>query len=255
MMIDQSRMPFERFFSLCEKHRWALETDVEWRSIRRDLVSSEELETLRRAAMTEGFSPTYAADLLDLYCTDPEMGAFLSIQFYEEYKHFHALRRYLRLNGVEISDEDVTARRATRTKYDSRLIPLLKFGVSEIFTAIFYRNIARTTAEPVLKQLCQFIAADEYRHLSFYLSYLEHYVRETRIAPEDLVRALQQYQHQGLEAVEDWIEFWQANGQHYTGLEPYVVLQNALTRIAGRPVSLRGLVQRTSDRALARTFH
>jgi len=254
-MASQLRMPFERFFSLCEKHRWSLEGDVEWSSIRHDLVSSDELETLRRAALTEGFSPTYAADLLDLYCTDPEMAAFLSVQFYEEYKHFHALRRYLRLNGVEISDEDATARRGTRTKYASRLIPLVKFGVSEIFTAIFYRNLARATGEPVLKQLCQFIAADEYRHLSFYMSYLEYHVREAGITSEDLIRVLQQYQHQGLEAVEDWIEFWQVNGRHYTGLEPYVVLQNALTRIVGTPVSLRGLVQRTSDRVHAQTFH
>jgi hypothetical protein len=254
-MVTHLRMPFDKFFSLCEKHRWTLETDVEWGSIRHELVSAEELETLRRAALTEGFSPTYAADLLDLYCTDPEMGPFLSVQFYEEYKHFHALRRYLRLNGVEISDAEATARRGTRTKYTSKLIPLLKFGVSEIFTAIFYRNLSRATAEPVLKRLCQFISADEYRHLSFYMSYLEHYVREAKINPQDLVRVLQQYQHQGFEAVEDWVEFWKVNGRQYTGLEPYVVLQGALTRIAGAPVSLRGLAQHTSDRAYAQTFH
>jgi hypothetical protein len=254
-MSTHLRMPFERFFSLCEKHRWTLETDVAWGAIRRDLVSPDELETLRRAALTEGFSPTYAADLLDLYCADPEMGAFLSIQFYEEYKHFHALRRYLRLNGVDISDEDVVARRRTRTKYTSRLVPLVKFGVSEIFTAIFYRNVARTTAEPVLRQLCQFISADEYRHLSFYMSSLEQHVREEGIGAEEIIRVLEQYQHQGLEAVEDWVEFWRSNGRRYTGFEPYVVLQDALSRIAGRRVSLRGLVQRTTDRAHAQTFH
>ena len=254
-MANELRMPFEKFFSLCEKHRWMFDTDIEWHAVRRDLVSTEELETVRRAALTEGFSPTYAADLLDLYCDDPEMGPFLSIQFYEEYKHFHALRRYLRLNGVEITDAEATAHLSTRTKYASKLVPLVKFGVSEIFTAIFYRNLARSTSEPVLRQLCQFISADEYRHLSFYMSYLEHYVREEGIAPGELVRVLRQYQHQGLEAVDDWVEFWNVNGRQYTGLEPYVVLQSTLSRIVGEPVSLRGLVQQTSDRAIARTFH
>ena len=148
-MVAKSRLNFELFFSQCEKHRWKLEQDVEWGSIRHELVTGEELDTLRLAALTEGFTPTYIADLLDLYCDDPEMGAFLSIQYYEEYKHFHALRRYLRLNGREITDAELTARRSTRTSYRSKLIPLLKFGLSEIFTAIFYRNLARSTKEPV----------------------------------------------------------------------------------------------------------
>jgi len=122
-------------FSQCEKHRWKMDEDVAWSSIQHDLVSAEELQTLRLAALTEGFTPTYIADLLDLYCDDAEMGAFLSIQYYEEYKHFHALRRYLRLNGAEITDDELMARRSTRTSYRSKLIPLLKFGLSEIFTA------------------------------------------------------------------------------------------------------------------------
>ena len=182
------------------------------------------------------------------------MGPFLSIQFYEEYKHFHALRRYLRLNGVDITDEEATARRRVRTRYTSKLIPLVKFGVSEIFTAIFYRNFARSTSEPVLKRLCQFIAADEYRHLQFYMSSLEHYVRENAVTPDELTAAVAEYQHQGLEAVWDWVEFWKDNGRLYTGLEPYLVLQSTLSRIAGTPVSLRGIVHRTSDRAQAQTF-
>lgn len=254
-MVARPRLTFDLFFSQCEKHRWKFEQDVEWGSIRRELVTGEELETLRLAALTEGFSPTYIADLLDLYCDDPEMGAFLSIQFYEEYKHFHALRRYLRLNGREITDKELIARRSTRTSYRSKLIPLLKFGLSEIFTAVFYRNLARSTKEPVLRQLCEFIAADEYRHLGFYTSYLEYYVRQENITANELVEALHQYQHQGLEAVEGWTDFWQNNGRTYTGLEPYVMLQNTLSRIAGTPISLRGIVRRTTDRELAATFH
>lgn len=253
-MKARPRLQFEKFFSTCESHRWSFEKDVAWDALRSDLVSTEELETLRMAALTEGFSPTYIADLLALYCDDAEMGAFLSIQFYEEYKHFHALRRYLRLAGREITDDELTARRGQRTTYSSKLIPLLKFGLSEIFTAIFYRNLARATKEPVLRQLCEFIAADEYRHLSYYTSYLEHYVASNQTTTRELIEGLQHYQHQGLEAVEDWTGFWQNNGRRYTGIEPYVVLQKTLSRIAGEPISVRGLVQRTSDRTLATTF-
>lgn len=254
-MIPHLRLNFEKFFSQCEKHRWKFDEDVAWSSIRRDLVSAEELETLRLAALTEGFTPTYIADLLDLYCDDSEMGAFLSIQYYEEYKHFHALRRYLRLNGVEVTDEELVARRSTRTSYSSKLIPLLKFGLSEIFTAVFYRNLSRSTNEPVLAQLCRFIASDEYRHLNFYTSYLEYYVQIKNITADELIEALHDYQHQGLEAVEGWTDFWQNNGRKYTGLEPYVVLQNTLSRITGQRISVREMVRRTTDRTLATTFH
>ena len=58
-----------------------------------------------------------------------------------------------------------------------------------------------------------------------------------------------------LEAVEGWTDFWQNNGKLYTGLEPYVILQKTLSRIAGTPISMRGIVGRTSDSKLASTFH
>ena len=254
-MAAQPRLNFDTFFSLCEKHRWSFENDVDWNGIRRDLVTQQELETLRYAALTEGFTPTYIADLLELYCDDPEMGAFLSIQYYEEYKHFHALRRYLKLCGMEITDEELVARRSIRTTYRSKLIPLLKFGLSEIFTAIFYRNLAKATQEPVLRNLCELIAADEYRHLNFYTSHMEHYVETNQVSPEELEEALAQYQHQGLEAVAGWTDFWENNGKAYTGLEPYVLMQKTLSRLAGKPVSVLGLVNRTTDHTQASTFH
>jgi rubrerythrin len=254
-MTASPRLNFETFFSMCEKHRWSFDNDVAWSEIRTDLVTQQELETLRYAALTEGFTPTYIADLLQLYCDDAEMGAFLSIQYYEEYKHFHALRRYLQANGMPITDEELMARRSTRTSYRSKLIPLLKFGLSEIFTAIFYRNLGRATKEPVLRQLCEHIAGDEYRHLNFYTAQLEHYVQTQNISSDELLEALAQYQHQGLEAVEDWTNFWQRNGSAYTGMEPYVILQKTLSRLAGKPISVRSLVQTTTDRSLAATFH
>ncbi|MEQ8765986.1 MAG: ferritin-like domain-containing protein [Planctomycetota bacterium] len=253
-MVARPKFPFEKFFSICERHRWKMDTDVDWDSIQRDLVSPLELETLHQAALVEGFSPTYAADLLDLYCDDPEMGSFLSIQFYEEYKHFHALRRYLRLNGIEISDEEAVRGHENRTKYTQKLIPVIKFGVSEIFTAIFYRNISASTNEPVLKQLAHFISQDEYRHLGFYLSYLDWLVKTEGITVDEVNHALARYQHQGLDAIDTWVDFWNNNGRRYTGVEPYLVLQSNLNRIVGKGTRLRRLARQTSRREMAAKF-
>ncbi len=253
-MVSRARLPFDKFFALCEKHRWKLETDIEWEGIQRDLITPDELETVHQAALVEGFSPTYAADLLDLYCDDPEMGSFLSIQFYEEYKHFHALRRYLRLNGIDISDAEAVQGHENRTKYDKKLIPILKFGVSEIFTAIFYRNISARTREPVLKKLTHLISQDEYRHLGFYLSYLEWLVKSENITVDEVNDALMRYQHQGLDAIGSWVDFWNQNGRKYTGVEPYMVLQSNLNRIVGKGTRLRRLARQTADQRAANKF-
>lgn len=248
------RLPFEKFFSVCEKHRWKLEEDVPWADLRRDLVTDEELLTLRRAALVEGYTPGYAADLVPFFVTCLEMSAFLTIQQYEEYKHFHALRRYLRLCGVEIADREVAKPRTRRVEYSSPLTVILKFGVSEIFTAIFYREISRQTREPVLRKLAHFISEDEYRHLSWYTSYFEWYVRAHQVSPQQVTEVLADYQHQGLDAIDDWVDHWNHSGRRYTGREPYVYLAKLLRRTVGRGVDLRALARRTSDRATARTF-
>jgi rubrerythrin len=246
---------FDRFFAICETHRWKLEQDVDWAGIQRDLVSDEELKTLRRAALVEGYTPGYAADLVPLFVDEPEMSAFFSIQHYEEFKHYHALRRYLRLCGIEIDDEEVCAPRRQRVHYADKLVPILKFGISEIFTAIFYREISRQTQEPVLKKLANFISEDEYRHLSWYTSYFEWYVKTNAITPEHVTAAISQYQHQGLDAIGDeWVDHWNRSGERYTKIEPYLYLRNLLDRVVGRGVDLKALARRTTDTTVARTF-
>ncbi len=249
------KLPFEKFFATCEKHRWRMEDDVRWDDIQRQLVTDEELLTIERAALVEGCTPGYAADLVPLFVDEPEFSAFLSIQHYEEFKHFHALRRYLRLCGVEIDDKKVCQPRTVRTEYRDKLVPLLKFGLSEIFTAIFYGEMSRLTREPVLKHLARLISRDEYRHLAWYVSYLEWYVAENGVTAEHIVRATEQYQHQGLDAIDDWVEHWNYSGRTYTRLAPYLYLGRLLNRIVGEGVDLKRLAKRTGNQELAERFH
>ena len=249
------RLSFDKFYALCERQRWKLETDIDWSGIRRDLLADEEIDVLRSSALVESFTPAYGADLLALYSEDVSMSSFLTIQIYEEFKHFHALRRYLKEIGIEVDDSEVVQHRADRVDYSNRLVPILKFGVSEIFTAISYRQLARKTREPVLAHLARLISADEYRHLGWYTSYLEGYINEHGIGPDEINAALEHYQHQGLDAIGDaWIEHWNYMGAHYTGIEPYRHLRRLLRRLVGRGVNLRALAERTSARGTATTF-
>ena len=66
--------------------------------------------------------------------------------------------------------------------------------------------------------------------------------------------ALSRYQHQGLDAIDTWVDFWRKNGRRYTGVEPYLVLQSNLNRIVGKGTRLRRLARQTSEREIAAKF-
>lgn len=249
------RLTFDRFFAITESHRWQLETDLDWHGIRPDLVTADEVRVLRGSALVESFAPGYGADLLITFAEDVAMSSFLTIQLYEEFKHFHALRRYLHHLGIEVADAELSSNRAARVVYSNPLVPLLKFGISEIFTAVAYREIARRSREPVLRKLAGLIASDEYRHLGWYVSYLEGYVQEHRIGVAEINAALENYQHQGLDAIGgEWVDHWNFVGERYTRLEPYRYLKHMLRNLVGHGVRLQNIGKRTADRAAARTF-
>jgi len=249
------RLTFERFFAITETHRWRLEEDLDWNGIRPELVTAAETKVLRGSALVESFAPGYGADLLTTFAKDVAMSSFLTIQLYEEFKHFHALRRYLHHLGIDVTDAELSEKRAHCVAYSDPLVPLLKFGISEIFTAVAYQEIARRAREPVLAKLASFIANDEYRHLGWYVSYLEGYVNEHGIGPAEINAALEHYQHQGLDAIGgEWIEHWNFVGEHYTGLEPYRQLKRMLRNLVGHGVKLQNMGRKTSSIDAARTF-
>jgi hypothetical protein len=249
------RVNFDRFYATTERVRWSLEQDLDWHAIAPELVTADEVRVLRGSALVESFTPGYGADLLTTFARDVQMSSFLTIQIYEEFKHFHALRRYLRCLGIQVADEEVVRNRAERVHYADQLVPLLKFGISEIFTAIAYRELARRTREPVLARLAKFISDDEYRHLGWYSSYLEAYVTEHGITAAQVEAALAHYQHQGLDAIGgDWVEHWNFVGERYTRLEPYRYLRRMLRSLVGPGVRLHELGLRTADPGSARRF-
>ncbi|MCA8949969.1 MAG: ferritin-like domain-containing protein [Planctomycetes bacterium] len=249
------RLSFDRFFAATERHRWELETDIPWAEVRPDLVTQDEVRVLRGSALVESFAPGYGADLLTTFAADVAMSSFLTIQLYEEFKHFHALRRYLHCLGIEVTDAEITQGRAERVAYDDPLVPLLKFGISEVFTAVAYREIARHTREPVLQKLSTCISDDEYRHLGWYVSYLEGYVNEHGIGAAEVNAALEHYQHQGLDAIgSEWVEHWNFVGERYTRLEPYRYLKRMLRGLVGSGVKLQNMGRRTSNFTGAQTF-
>ena len=46
----------------------------------------------------------------------------------------------------------------------------------ETGTSSYYTALAEATAEPVLKQVCKLIAADEYRHFKLFYDHMRRYL-------------------------------------------------------------------------------
>ena len=163
---------YVRHARAADRGRWSVERDVRWGDVEADraLAQPDVLGALRDAALIEAYHPVNLQQLLADTWDDVDAGVVFSLELYEGFKHFHALRTYLDVVGYEpaITDGDILAmRRAARaadctpTDLVERLV---EFMLSEHLASYFFRRLAEQTREPVLRELLALIAADEVRH-------------------------------------------------------------------------------------------
>jgi rubrerythrin len=163
---------YVRHAAAADHGAWSVERDVRWNEIDREraLARPEILRALRDAALIESFHPVNLTRLLRLTRDDLDAGVVFSLELYEGFKHFHALRSYLDLVGYEpaISDDELAAIRHSAAPVDiddDELIErLVEFMLSEHLASYFFRRLGEQAEEPVLVELLKWIAADEVRH-------------------------------------------------------------------------------------------
>ena len=163
---------YARHATAAELGAWSVERDVRWSSVDIERARSRPdlLGLLRDAAIVESYHPVNVARLLRLSTDDVDAGALLSLDLYDGFKHFHALRSYLDLVGFEpaITDDDIlSARRRVPDpgSVDEDLIAgLVMFMLSEHLASYFFRRLGEQAPDPVLAELLLLIAADEARH-------------------------------------------------------------------------------------------
>ncbi len=163
---------YARHAAASDRAGWSVERDIEWRTVDRQLALTQQdiLAKLRDAALIESFHPVNLARLVRLTWDDIDAGVVLSLEMYEGFKHFHALRLYLDHVGYEpaITDDDLRLirRDADRSDLDPAdpIPPLVEFMLSEHLAAYFFRRLGEQASEPVLKRMLGVIAADEVRH-------------------------------------------------------------------------------------------
>lgn len=155
---------------------------VPYRALAREALEEYPLllQVLASASFIEATSDLYTDNLVDFLRADREALEWLTGSWrHEELRHGVALKRYVEAAWPDF-DWDGTYRafsaeyRSTYREYQLAASPareMVARCVVETGTTTFYRMLAASVAEPVLKQIASAIANDEVRHYKHFYRY------------------------------------------------------------------------------------
>jgi rubrerythrin len=170
------------------KH-WRVE-QVGWDHFDPSKVDPEMVALIKAAAMVERNADDYAAYLCGVFHDDPDFRQAALNWAVEEVQHGEALGRWASLadpdwdyegsferyrRGYKVDTETDTSIRGSRTG------ELIARCMVETGTSSYYSALADSTDEPVLKQVCKLIAADEFRHFKLFYDHMKRYLDRENI--------------------------------------------------------------------------
>ena len=168
------------------KH-WRLD-DVAWERFDPGKLDPEIVPLIKAAAMVERNGTDYAVYLNRVFADDPDFRQAADYWAAEEVQHGDALGRWAMLADPTWDYQAAFARYragyklpldATASVRGSRTGELIARCMVETGTSSYYSALAEATAEPVLRQICKHIAADEFRHYKLFYDHMRRYlVRE-----------------------------------------------------------------------------
>jgi rubrerythrin len=168
---------------------WTL-GDIPWHRFDRAKVDPEILRIVKAASLVEQNGADYATYLCGVFHDDPDFQEVARRWGGEEIQHGQALGRWAMLADPGFSHAAAAERftrgfrvdlDATRSVRGSRAGELVARCIVETGTSSYYRALAEASAEPVLRAICQRIAADELRHYKLFYTHLKRY-----LAAEDI---------------------------------------------------------------------
>lgn len=202
--------PYARLAAAADRGHWSVERDVRWGDVApaRAHVRPDLLAQLREAALIESFHPVHLCWMLADAWNDVDAGVAVSLELYEGFKHFHALRSYLDAVGFTptiTSEEIVAVREAARREGPRGTLVerLVEFMLSEHLASYFFRRVGEQAPDPVLAELLALIAADEVRHAQAASDLLAARIaRDPGLVPA-VLDAAAHFRHFGEQAVGD----------------------------------------------------
>ena len=166
--------------------QWTLD-DIDWAAFDSSKVSDDLLQVIKTAAMVERNGADYGQYLCNVFKDDPEFCEVAQKWAVEEEQHGLALGRWAMLADPSFDFDGAFARflemyriplDATESVRGSRAGELCARCVVETGTSSFYSAIRDATDEPVLRQICKNIAADEFRHYRLFFVHMERYLEK-----------------------------------------------------------------------------
>lgn len=170
------------------KH-WRLK-DVAWQDFDPARVDPGIVPLVKAAAMVEKNGTDYAVYLNRVFHDDPDFQRAADNWAVEEVQHGDALGRWSELADPGWNFDAAFARYRAGYKLPldaeasvrgSRTGELIARCMVETGTSSYYTALGEATEEPVLKQVCKLIAADEYRHFKLFYDHMKRYLARERI--------------------------------------------------------------------------
>jgi rubrerythrin len=168
---------------------WTLD-DIEWKRFDPAKVDPDLLKVAKAASLVERNAADYAAYLSSVFSDDPEVLESIHEWAQEEVQHGMALGRWAQLADPSFdfdaafalfASEITLPLDATHSVRGSRTGEWVARCVVETGTSSMYSALAQAAEEPVLKQICKHIAADEFRHYKLFYSNLRRYLKRERV--------------------------------------------------------------------------
>ena len=178
---------------------WTLD-DIPWPAFEAGKVDPEILAVVKAASVVEHNGSDYAIYLCNVFADDPDFQQAARDWAQEEIQHGKALAKWARLADPAFEFDAAFARftegvrlplEAKSSVRGSRTGELIARCIVETGTSSYYAALGEATEEPVLKEICRNIAADELRHYKLFYRFLKHYLaREPLSRPARLRVAL-----------------------------------------------------------------
>ncbi|MGK7865252.1 ferritin-like domain-containing protein [Falsiroseomonas sp. E2-1-a4] len=171
------------------KH-WRIE-QVKWDAFDPGRLDPEIIPLVKAAAMVERNGDDYALYLQSVFHDDPDFHQAASHWAEEEVQHGDALGKWAMLADPAWDFEQAFARYRAGYKIDikadasirgSRTGELIARCMVETGTSSYYTALGEATEEPVLKEVCRLIAADEYRHFKLFYDHMKRYLAREKLS-------------------------------------------------------------------------
>jgi hypothetical protein len=160
---------------------WTLD-DIPWHCFAREKLAPDLVRIVKAAALVEHNGAAYAGHLCRIFADDPDFQIAARRWGAEEAQHGAALARWAALADPAFDFAAAFARfrdgyridfDSPRSRRGSRAGEMVARCVVEIGTSSYYTALRDAAAEPVLREICRHIAADEIRHYRLFYKQLE----------------------------------------------------------------------------------